>query len=226
MGEAPAPVPTSTPIPNGSRQANYLGHFALTTRLLPLLTRTAPERSGLGRVVHLTSGAHRGAPPEGVPLSLASINDARLGGYARYGMAKLANLAFATELARRQGGELLSSAVHPGVVASDMLRRGNFEAMLGRRLGGLAWQLAQARNALFAYSTEQAALTILFPAVAPELAGWADAPGRNGRLFVPVATPWEPRHPMATDEAFGAALWGFSECVVAGRAHDCNRSAT
>mmetsp|Transcript_14941 Transcript_14941/g.48056 ORF Transcript_14941/g.48056 Transcript_14941/m.48056 type:complete len:262 (+) Transcript_14941:748-1533(+) len=85
MGEAPAPVPTSTPIPNGSRQANYLGHFALTTRLLPLLTRTAPERSGLGRVVHLTSGAHRGAPPEGVPLSLASINDARLGGYARYG---------------------------------------------------------------------------------------------------------------------------------------------
>jgi len=52
-------------------------------------------------------------------------------------MAKLANLAFATELARRQGGELLSSAVHPGVVASDMLRRGNFEAMLGRRLGSL-----------------------------------------------------------------------------------------
>ena len=95
-----------------------------------------------------------------------------------------------------------------------------------RATGGIAWQLAQARNGLFAYSTEQAALTVLFPAVAPELAGRADSPGGNGRLFVPVATPWEPRHPMATDEAFGAALWGFSECVVAGRAHDCSRNAT
>ena len=34
-------------------------------------------------------------------------------------MAKLASLAFAAELARRQGGALLSSAVHPGAVAAS-----------------------------------------------------------------------------------------------------------
>ena len=45
-GRAEPPAPVPTPIPNGSRQANYLGHFALTTRLLPLLTRTAAGRSG------------------------------------------------------------------------------------------------------------------------------------------------------------------------------------
>ena len=89
-----------------------------------------------------------------------------------------------------------------------MLRRDNFEAMLGgARLGGLAWRLAQLRNALFAYAPQTAALTVLRAVAGP-------AEGVSGRLLVPVATPWPPRHPMATDAAFGAALWRFSECLV------------
>ena len=80
----------------------------------------------------MSSGAHRGAPAEGVPLSLERINDqAEMGAYARYGMAKLANMAFSYELARREP-KILSNAVHPGVVASTMLRRSNFHGMLGR----------------------------------------------------------------------------------------------
>ena len=189
-------------------QANYLGHFALTSKLLPLLKQAALDGSTRARVVHLTSGAHRGAPVAGVPLSVAGVNDQTLGAYARYGVAKLANLAFASELARRHGETVISHAVHPGVVASEMLRKDNFEAMLGTLSGGVAWRLARARNALFAYSTQQAALTVLYPAVAPELEHGTPS---NGQLFVPVATPWEPRHPMATDAEFGARLWAFTE---------------
>ena len=46
----------------GTFQANYLGHWHLTTGLLPLLERGARATGRRARVVHLTSGAHRGAP--------------------------------------------------------------------------------------------------------------------------------------------------------------------
>ena len=85
-------------------QANYLGHFHLTTRLLPLLTRGAKRSRRPSRVVHLTSGAHRGAPAEGVPLTLDGVNSPALGAYARYGMAKLASLAFSAELSAVASG--------------------------------------------------------------------------------------------------------------------------
>ena len=49
-------------------------------------------------------------------------------------MAKLANLAFARELASRHP-RIRSNAVHPGVVATALLRLENFEAMLGPSLG-------------------------------------------------------------------------------------------
>ena len=191
-------------------QSNYLGHFALTMALMPWLERAAHERGVRSRVVHLTSGAHRGAPPSGVPLSLSDVNDARIGGYARYGISKLANLIFARELARRHGQTVLSHAVHPGVVATDMLRVGNFRAMLGSTVGGLVWRLAQARNALFAYTPREAAASVLYAAAAPEL----DAED-NGLLIVPIATRWEPNHPTAMDAAAGDALWKFSQQLVA-----------
>jgi hypothetical protein len=62
----------------------------LIKKLLPLLEGTA-ARPGetASRVVHLTSGAHRGAPVSGVPLTLMGVNDPSIGPYARYGMAKV-----------------------------------------------------------------------------------------------------------------------------------------
>ena len=78
-------------------QANYLGHFLLLTRLLPLLEKTASCPGAIpSRVVHLTSGAHRGAPEAGVPLTLDGINDPDIGPYARYGMAKVCLFSIAT----------------------------------------------------------------------------------------------------------------------------------
>ena len=224
-----AQFPTARTVDGVERtyQANYLGHFALATRLLPLLERTARRERRPSRVVHLTSGAHRGAPAEGVPLSLERINGP-MGAYARYGMAKLASLAFSNELARRYRpppagapahppGDaapppplVLSNAVHPGVVATEMLRPGNFASMLGPSLGRAAWLVAQARNLLFAYSPRTAAVTVLYAAAADEV----EAERLTGALLVPIATRWTPHHPMATDAAFGRALWDHSERLV------------
>jgi NAD(P)-dependent dehydrogenase (short-subunit alcohol dehydrogenase family) len=232
-------------------QVNYLGHFLLTTKLLPLLHATALTSGASSRIVHLTSGAHRAAPAEGVPMPinetgdinrvtgmnradyLKGINDAGMGPVARYGMAKLASLAFSAELSRRHPRTILSFAVHPGVVATRMIRRRNLVAMfrfsgLGGRwvseaCGGVACAVAQLRNAVLAYSPRTAALSVLYAAFSPDLDARQNSvnagvnsgvKATTGGLFVPVATRWQPRHPLASDPGFGARLWLFSERLV------------
>lgn len=223
-----AGVATQFPQPALSRdgieitfQTNYLGHFLLTTKLIPLLQATARATGVPSRVVHLTSGAHRAAPAEGVPLSKNGINDANIGPVARYGMAKLASLAFSAELARRHPRSILSNAVHPGVVATCMIRKQNVAAMFnsacgsgwaGEVCGSVAWAAAQLRNAVLAYSPRTAALTVLYAAFSPDFG--AGGTPTTGALLVPVATSWQPRHLLATDPDFGARLWLFSERLV------------
>src|SRR5580692_1333315 len=87
---------------------NYLGHFALTARLLPLLRRTSGPR-----VVHVSSLAHRTAS-----IDFSDLQGARLyAPWKAYGQSKLACLMFALELQRRSdaaGWNLVSNAAHPG----------------------------------------------------------------------------------------------------------------
>src|SRR3546814_18495731 len=78
---------------------NYLSHFALTGRLLPLLT------SGNARVVQLSSIAHRLGK-----IHFDDLNYER--GYkavAGYGQSQLAMLMFAIELDRRRNGKIRGS---------------------------------------------------------------------------------------------------------------------
>eukprot|EP00435_Cladocopium_sp_Y103_P035499 s3075_g9.t1 len=128
----------------------------------------------------------------------------------RYGMAKLANLLLAQEVDRRVGHRgVYSNAVHPGVVASEMLRLPNFQAMLGTWLGSVAYHAAQLRNRFFAYSVEEAALNVLYCAASPEI----EARDLRGALIVPLAQPWPPRHPAALETGPGRRLWEFSDLV-------------
>ena len=59
----------------------------------------------------MNGGADEGGG--GVPLSLAGVNDGGIGAYTRYGMAKLASLAFSAELSRRHAATALVSAKWP-----------------------------------------------------------------------------------------------------------------
>jgi NAD(P)-dependent dehydrogenase (short-subunit alcohol dehydrogenase family) len=96
--------------------ANYLGHFALTGLLLPVLTKTANSR-----VVSLSSLAHKWG---GIRLDDPQFKT----GYDKkkaYGQSKLACLMFAYELQRRltqSGHTTLSVAAHPGVSATNLFQ--------------------------------------------------------------------------------------------------------
>ena len=72
---------------------NHLGHFLLVTHLLDEVI-AAPQ----GRVVVVTSNAHRGSPEHGIQFDDLS---GRGWGSSGYGHSKLANGLFSLELARR-----------------------------------------------------------------------------------------------------------------------------
>ncbi|MGH9017810.1 MAG: SDR family NAD(P)-dependent oxidoreductase, partial [Acidimicrobiales bacterium] len=94
---------------------NHLGHFLLTALLYPALR--AGDRP---RVVTLTSAGHSRAD---VDLEDPNFERSEYSAWVAYGQAKTANALFAGELARRAGPSgLLSFAVHPGVIATDLGR--------------------------------------------------------------------------------------------------------
>jgi NAD(P)-dependent dehydrogenase (short-subunit alcohol dehydrogenase family) len=96
---------------------NHLGHFALASALLPLLTAAdAP------RVVVVGSLAHRRADIDFDDLQ-AERSYRRI---KAYGQSKLANLLFMTELQRRSdagGWGLLSTGAHPGFARTEAIMR-------------------------------------------------------------------------------------------------------
>ncbi|KAL1520543.1 hypothetical protein AB1Y20_022119 [Prymnesium parvum] len=189
------------------RRVNYLAHFQLTLALLPLLQRSAPSR-----IVHVSAAAHRHAPLHSSWLSLASINDlAAHSIHERYGMAELAQLAFSNELHRRLQrdghADVLSNAVHPGIVATGLLTA-NVQDNYGPLLGRVVGPLVRLRNKVLAYEVADGALTPLYAACSPSLR-------TGGGYFVPIAQPWRISHPLGTDKEFGRALWTFSEELLA-----------
>ncbi|WP_313535298.1 SDR family oxidoreductase [Sphingomonas sp.] len=97
---------------------NYLGHFALTARLLPLL-----KRGRKPRVVTLSSVAARGSVIDFDDLQAAR----RYRPMPIYGQSKLACLLFALELSRQSrwhGWGIASIAAHPGIARTDLIANG------------------------------------------------------------------------------------------------------
>ncbi|MBB4619649.1 oxidoreductase [Sphingomonas abaci] len=94
---------------------NYLGHFALTMRLMPLLLDAKPAR-----VVSLSSTAHKLGR-----INFDDLQSERSYSAARaYAQSKLAMLMFALELDRRaraSGLPLTSVAAHPGIARTSLM---------------------------------------------------------------------------------------------------------
>ena len=93
---------------------NYLGHFLLTQKLLPVL-----EKAPKARIVHLASIAHWAGS--------IKPNKFRAEGFYNplfyYGQSKLANLLFSNALAEQMANSTITNnALHPGGVASDIYR--------------------------------------------------------------------------------------------------------
>lgn len=96
---------------------NHVGHFLLTTELLPML-----RKAGKSRVIVVSSKVHKFAKIDFDDLNWRTRPYDPFGAYSQ---SKLANNLFATELARREA-EAKSGVsvycVHPGTVKTEITR--------------------------------------------------------------------------------------------------------
>jgi NAD(P)-dependent dehydrogenase (short-subunit alcohol dehydrogenase family) len=172
---------------------NHLGHFVLTNRLLDRVT-AAPQ----GRVVVVGSMSHRQVPEGGIQFE--NLSGA---GWERqaYGHSKLANGLFSLELSRRlQGTRATSNSLHPGVVATNIMRNMNFTPPAG---GGGGGNRGGGGGGGFQFETPaQGAATSCYLASNPALAGV------TGRYFVDCNPAEQSDHQR--DTAMAARLWQVS----------------
>jgi NAD(P)-dependent dehydrogenase (short-subunit alcohol dehydrogenase family) len=175
---------------------NYLGHFALTARLLPLL-----RKGNDPRVVTVSSIAARSGA-----IDFADLQASR--SYRPmpvYSQSKLACLMFAFELQRRSlaaGWGVKSLAAHPGISRTELLPNGAGRWSLPALLRKFLWFLFQ--------PAAQGALPTLFAATSPEAAGGSYI-GPNG-LGELRGLPTEAKvPPQALDREVSAHLWKVSE---------------
>ncbi len=169
---------------------NHLGHFALTGRLLKLLTGTPGSR-----IVTVSSMAHRFGTMDFDDLQWEQRSYNR---QASYGQSKLANLLFTYELQRKleaAGVETIAVAAHPGWTATNLQRTAAVFRMLNPILAMKPWQGAlptlRAATGEGVHGGEY---------YGPK--GWMEARGYPEA----VGSTDEAR-----DEAVASRLWGISE---------------
>jgi NAD(P)-dependent dehydrogenase (short-subunit alcohol dehydrogenase family) len=173
--------------------ANHLAPFLLTRELMPLLkVSAASQPPGMTRVIAVSSTAHRVVGQLDWD-DLQSFNQSHP--TLAYCRAKLANILFARELARRvEPDGIAVQAMHPGVVASNFASHGD-QAMQDH--------MAAADTV----TPDEPAETLAWLATDPE-------GGReSGRYFYRKAeeTPAD----AAQDPAAAARLWTETEALLA-----------
>lgn len=169
---------------------NHIGHFILVNGLLERLTAE-------GRVVMLSSDAHKMAPKAGILFDDLGAERGYTS-WGHYGQSKLANLLFAKELARRLSGtRQTANAVHPGVIRTN----------LSRHMPGFANFALGLAGPLLLKSVAQGAATGVFAAVHPGAAGTSGAYFADCNVTRPRAD--------ADDPALARRLWQVSERLVA-----------
>ena len=169
---------------------NHIGHFMLVNGLLNQLS----ER---GRVVILSSEAHKGAPRVGIELDNLS-GEQGYSAWKAYGQSKLANLLFARELSKRlpRPGQT-ANAVHPGVIATN----------LGRSMPNWAQMGLSMLAPLALKDVAQGAATQCYVATHPAAAA-------NGEYFVDCNIAVSSR--KGRDLELAKRLWEASERIVRG----------
>ena len=168
--------------------ANHLAPFLLTRKLLPAFVTGA-------RVIAVSSTGHEQCP--GMNWDDLNFTEGWASGRA-YCQAKLANILFTRELARRYGPHgLFAHAMHPGVVDS------NFASHCEPEMQAYMESIKDR-----AVTPDVPARTLVWLASRPE-------PGdANARYYYDMAEA-QPSV-AAMDDAAAARLWEVSETLVAG----------
>ena len=172
-----------------SFQRNHLGPFLLTRLLLDRLRATVPDApSGAVRVIQTSSAANLFGR-----VRLDDLDERRgayLGGNRAYGAAKLENILFTRELARRLAGSGVSAyAFHPGFVNT--------------RFGGEGTGISLAKR-VAAIPPEAGAQPLV------RLAAASAVPAPSGNYFERLKAPGRTAR-AADDAALARGLWDESE---------------
>lgn len=171
--------------------ANHLAPFLLTRELMPLLQATAAT-TGSVRVIAVSSSGHMACPGMNWD-DLNMFGNFTTGG--AYCQAKLANILFTRELARRASGDgIIAQSMHPGRIKSNFASHGD---------SAMQSYMENAETAL----PDEPARTLVWLATSEEA-------GKNpGRYFhdMQEVTPG----PQALDDAAARRLWEQSEAILA-----------
>lgn len=184
---------------------NHLGHFALTARLLPLLS------AGHARVTTQSSIAARS---NAINWADTNFEQSYSAGKA-YSQSKIANLMFGLELNRRSqlsGWGITSNVSHPGVTPTNLLAA---QPHMGRTGDTLAVRMIRllSRTGVLNASVDQGLLPALYAATNPEAEGGKFyGPSGFQNLSGPPAE--QEIYRPARDAADAARLWDLSERLV------------
>lgn len=165
---------------------NHLGHFLLTTSLMPLLQK------GQARIINVSSNAHKRGSPRFDDLQW----EQSYGAWKAYGMNKLFNIYFTQSLASKFGNTgILAFSLHPGVVNTDF-----WVGFKGpEKLMGVLIRP-------FMITAEKGAETSVFLATAPRLDKYNGGYFKNKKIAKTSS--------IATDTAARDKLWAISEKLV------------
>jgi NAD(P)-dependent dehydrogenase (short-subunit alcohol dehydrogenase family) len=171
---------------------NHLGHFLLTTRLMPLLrAAAATSQPGDVRVVSVSSNGHEGC--QGIDWNDLQLTQDWSSGKS-YCLAKLCNILFTRELARRAApAGIIATVMHPGVVDSNFVNHA--EPRMKSYIATLK-----------SFPPEVGADTLLWLATAPEAGLSTGGYFYNRQLLEPSRA--------ALDDAAADRLWRESETLI------------
>lgn len=182
---------------------NHLGHFRLTSRLMPSLLKS-PD----ARVVSVSSSAHQFAST----VEWDDLNAEREGAYQpwkAYGLSKLSNIFFAKELQKRldsKGASVTCTALHPGACRTEL---GRYLFDPSQPINPLAYPLLAAAT-LVTRTPQEGAQTQIACAADPALGAGR---GAGGQYYVGPKISELPTALARNSEAAGR-MWAASEGLV------------
>ncbi|CAL5193931.1 unnamed protein product [Lathyrus oleraceus] len=177
---------------------NHLGHFLLTNLLLDKMKQTAKATGIEGRIINLSSIAHRYTYcRKGIRFD--KINDQN--GYSNkkaYGQSKLANILHANELSRRlqeEGVNITANSVHPGIIMTPLMRYSSYLMNFLKIFSFYIWK-----------NVPQGAATTCYVALHPNVKGV------TGKYFVDCNE--FKSSAFARNKQLAKKLWDFSNNLI------------
>jgi NAD(P)-dependent dehydrogenase (short-subunit alcohol dehydrogenase family) len=182
---------------------NFLGHFALTARILPLL------REASARVTTLSALAARSASFQWDDLQYQGKYKAM----KAYSQSKLAEMLFALELDRRSraaGWGIVSNTAHPGLALTNLQASG---WNMGRDKPGARTAAFRLAPRVFPFLVQQpgtGALPALYAATSPDARGGAFY-GPDGFAHLTGGPAEQKLYHAAEDHDSASRIWAEAE---------------